>query len=61
VFGLNLSGSKDLEPKQLELVKERYKAKQAKDWSKADKIRDELVSQGIGLKDTVQGNVWYRL
>ncbi len=41
------------------LVKEREKARKEKDFEKADKIRDELESEGIVLKDTPLGTFWY--
>ena len=37
------------------LVNERQAARKAKDFARADEIRDELVSKGITLKDTPQG------
>jgi cysteinyl-tRNA synthetase len=37
------------------LIDEREKARADKDWSKADKIRDELKSKGILLDDTSDG------
>ena len=33
----------------------------AKDWQQADRIRDELKSQGIVLEDSVQGTTWRRM
>jgi cysteinyl-tRNA synthetase len=36
----------------------RQKAKVDKDFATADKIRDELISQGITVKDTKDGTVW---
>jgi cysteinyl-tRNA synthetase len=43
------------------LVAERTAAKKAKDFAKADKIRNDLTSRGILLTDTPQGPVWNRL
>lgn len=43
------------------LVAERTAAKKAKDFAKADKIRNDLTSRGILLTDTPQGPVWKRL
>jgi cysteinyl-tRNA synthetase len=44
--------------KQEELIKEREKARENKDWKRADEIRDELRSQGIELIDTDKGTIW---
>jgi cysteinyl-tRNA synthetase len=42
------------------LVAERVAAKKAKDFAKADKIRNDLASRGIIITDTPQGAVWKR-
>lgn len=39
-------------------IEERKEAKKAKDFAKADAIRDELLSKGIAIKDTREGVVW---
>lgn len=43
-----------------EMIRERQAARQAKDFAKADAIRDELLSRGIILKDTREGVQWER-
>jgi len=40
------------------LIEQRSQAKKAKDYAKADKIRDELKSMGIELMDTPNGTKW---
>ena len=42
----------------LKRIEERKVARENKDWKKGDQIRDELLSQGILLKDTPQGTTW---
>ena len=42
----------------LEKIEERSAAKKAKDFAKADAIRDELLAMGISLKDTRDGVKW---
>ncbi|QTQ11260.1 cysteine--tRNA ligase [Treponema parvum] len=42
------------------LVKERTAAKKAKDFAKADKIRNDLAEKGIIIVDTPDGSVWKR-
>ena len=39
-------------------ISERATAKQNKDWTTADKIRAELLAQGIVLKDGINGTTW---
>lgn len=41
-----------------EKIEERKQAKKAKDFAKADAIRDELLGKGIELKDTREGVIW---
>ena len=42
------------------LVAERDAARAAKDWPRADALRDELAERGIELLDTPQGARWRR-
>ena len=42
------------------LVAERVAAKKAKDFARADQIRDELTALGIVVTDTPKGVVWTR-
>lgn len=43
------------------MVLERYQAKKAKDFAKADQIRDELKAQGIEITDVPGGASWKRV
>ena len=42
------------------LIEERQAARKAKDFKRADEIRDELLKKGIILKDTREGVKWQR-
>ena len=42
------------------LIQERQDAKKAKNFARADEIRDQLLKQGIVLKDTREGVKWTR-
>lgn len=42
------------------LIEARTQARKDKNWAEADRIRDELKSQGIILEDTPQGVKWHR-
>ena len=44
----------DLQEAQ-DLLKQRTAAREAKDWARADEIRDELATLGFEIKDTPQG------
>ena len=50
-----------LEDKIESLISERDSAREAKDWSKSDSIRDELHSMGIEIQDTPDGTKWRRI
>jgi cysteinyl-tRNA synthetase len=43
------------------LIEQRSEAKKAKDFAKADAIRDELTALGVAIMDTAQGTLWERL
>jgi cysteinyl-tRNA synthetase len=43
------------------LLNERSEAKKAKNFARADQIRDELKSRGIEIEDTPQGPKWRKL
>ena len=42
------------------LVAQRHAAKKAKNYAEADRIRDELIAQGIVLEDKPGGTIWRR-
>jgi cysteinyl-tRNA synthetase len=42
----------------LELIEQRAEAKKARNFSEADRIRNELLAQGIVLKDSSTGTTW---
>ena len=41
-----------------DMIAKRNEARKAKDFAKADAIRDELLSKGVEIKDTREGTVW---
>jgi cysteinyl-tRNA synthetase len=43
------------------LIEQRSEAKKAKDFEKADALRDELTALGVAIMDTAQGTFWERL
>lgn len=52
----------DAKAKEIESkIVARAEAKKAKDWAKADAIRNELKEQGIILEDSPNGTTWKRL
>jgi cysteinyl-tRNA synthetase len=58
-------GVMDLEPGKPDqdienLIRERDEAREKKDWTKADRIRDQLKGIGVEILDTKEGTVWRR-
>ncbi|MFC0212842.1 cysteine--tRNA ligase [Paenibacillus chartarius] len=61
VLGLLPAAEEGLLDEEVErLIAERVEARKAKNWARADEIRDELTKQGILLEDTPQGLRWRR-
>lgn len=61
LFSLNLSAVTSINKADKILIKEREAARQDKDWVKSDEVRKRLEAQGIGIRDTAQGPIWYSL
>jgi len=62
VFGiLDEAPAATLDEEIEKLIAERDAARKARDFAKADTIRDQLAAQGIELLDTAQGVRWKRI
>ena len=53
-----LGVSDELKEKINSLIEQRTVAKKQKDFQKADKIRDELISLNVSIQDTPEGTIW---
>jgi cysteinyl-tRNA synthetase len=42
------------------LVRERNEAREARDFARADAIRDQLAAEGVNLEDGPGGTTWHR-
>ena len=61
ILGLKVVKSEELLDADIEnLIKERQEARKARNFARADEIRDELLSKGIVLEDTREGVRWKR-
>lgn len=62
LFGLRLiDDSPDIDDEVRTLIDERQAARETKDYTKSDEIRDKLGERGITVKDTADGPVWQYL
>lgn len=60
-FGLSLDNNPDISDDQKEILAQRKAAREAKDWTKSDELRDTLKEQGIEVSDTQFGQRWSRI
>ena len=59
ILGLIVDKKEEILAEDIEkLIEERQAARKAKDFARADAIRDELLAKGIILKDTREGVQW---
>lgn len=60
MFGLKLSQRQDIDNQTKQLIGRRQKARDSKEWTKADELRQQLITHGIEINDTPHGPVWSR-
>lgn len=60
VLGLNIAAMANTTvPENIRnLITDRETARKNKDWGTSDRLRDELMAQGVTVKDTADGPVW---
>jgi cysteinyl-tRNA synthetase len=60
VFGLGLDaeGEMVLTEAQASLIEAREEARRRNDWNTADRLRGELLAQGVHLRDGPEGPEW---
>jgi cysteinyl-tRNA synthetase len=50
----------DISEKQKEILDLRQKSRNEKNFEESDRIRDELKTQGIEVRDDARGQIWSR-
>jgi cysteinyl-tRNA synthetase len=60
-LGLDLMSVADISDSHKHLIKVREQARQKQDWNTSDELRNQLEGEGIGLRDTLHGTIWYWL
>lgn len=59
-LGLNLIGSTpDIDDEVKQLIIERDRVREEKDWQRSDELRDEIEQRGVHIRDTANGTIWY--
>ncbi len=59
LFGLRLIvDTPDVSDEVYPLIRERQKARDEKNFTRSDEIRDELLKRGIIIRDTINGPIW---
>ena len=61
VFGLPVANRPDITEEQKAQIQERETARKNQDWVKSDELRNQLLVQGIALRDKPYGIQWYRV
>ena len=59
LLGTRLMAVADVTPTQKQLIADRETARMAARWEESDRLRDKLATQGIGLRDTPYGAIWF--
>lgn len=59
LLGLQLQKTTpDIDDETKQLIIERERARDEKDWEKSDVLRDKLKQKGIAIRDTPSGSIW---
>jgi len=59
LLGLHLMQSTpDISDEQKQLILQRTRVREEKNWQRSDELRDELSVEGIALNDTAHGTIW---
>ncbi len=61
ILGLTLSHRQDITAAQRIMLGERHEARIGRDWTIADTVRDQLLTDGIAVSDTAYGQIWTRI
>lgn len=61
VLGFNVDNFNlpNLSSEQMRIIKEREQARHNKEWAKSDAMREQLLQDGVCVKDTKDGTEWY--
>ena len=60
IFGIKLLKQSELSQEEQELINDRMKARESKDFKRSDELRDLLQEKGVIVEDTKDGQIWRR-
>lgn len=60
-LGLKLAEVPDISSEAKQIIASRESARSTKNWKMSDTLRDQLAADGIGIRDTAEGAIWYYL
>lgn len=60
LFGLELGQESDISDEQKNQIAERTTARNNNEWQRADELKQSLLDEGIVVRDTAAGPIWYR-
>lgn len=58
VLGFDLLQQDDIPAEAKTVLDQRQAARDAKDWELSDKLRDQLLTMGVAVRDTSTGQIW---
>ncbi|HYC07960.1 MAG TPA: cysteine--tRNA ligase [Candidatus Binatia bacterium] len=61
VLGVTAPAEAELEPELTALLDARAAARADRDWAESDRLRDELLTRGVAVEDTRDGQRWRRV
>ncbi len=60
LLGLDLADQTDITDEQKDLLERRDHARSQQNWEATDALRNELTKSGLTVRDTAQGQIWFR-
>ncbi len=61
LLGTKLSMRDDITNEQKTILQAREASREKKDWAESDRLRDQMLEQGINIRDSKNGQIWNRI
>jgi len=56
-----LTATPDIDDESKQLILERQRSRDDKNWQRSDELRDALTKKGVAVRDTLSGSIWQYL